>query len=301
MKEILQTTKHEVSPFAGITFRQLEVFRLLCHERSFSNAAVEMRSTRASVKRICHDFEKAVGRKLFEETPERTLVPSDFAEGMLAQTGTLYRTLRRLNEGVRSIHETGRTLRFAAAGGFFRGGLFTDFLSKFQITGSFNSCFLRIEAKRYRSALLSAECDVYFGAALGISERLDSVDLGCIPWRILHNGKPPTKPEDLTGAKWHIVAFGEPGIADELLEEFRKAGAKGGGVISEEDAAPYISNNRELKGKILFLPDHEGKVCKGGAGEWPGYKLVAVLRRNHPYSDLKPKLIAAANGTSNGH
>ena len=297
MKEADQNPTTGVSPFAGITFRQLEVFRLLYHERSFASVAVERHTNRASIKRTCLDLEKAVGRKLFKEDDERNLIPTDFAEGLLMEATTLYRCLRRMHEGVRAMHQSGRTLRFAAASGFFKGGLFTEFLSKLDLNGHFQSCFLRIETNRYKSALLSAECDVYFGAALEISDRLDSVDLGPIPWRILHGGTCPESPADLRGVDWCIVDAGEPATAEEVLKEFHKVGAYGGSIISPEEAAKIESKvGSDL---IVFVPDHDGgKTSKmaDATNIWPAYRLSAVLRRNHPYAELKQKLVIAANG-----
>ncbi|MBK1884472.1 LysR family transcriptional regulator [Luteolibacter pohnpeiensis] len=306
MREADQSSTTGVSPFAGITFRQLEVFRLLCVERSYASVAVERRTNRAAIKRICRDLEKAVGRKLFEETADRQLVPTHFAEGLLIEAGTLYRSLRRMHEGVRAIHQSGRTLRFAAASGFFKGGLFTEFLSKLDLNGHFQSSFLRIETNRYKSALLSAECDVYFGAALEISERLDSVDLGPIPWRIRHGSHPPKSPEELRGSNWSIVDAGEPGTAAEVLDQFHQAGATGGSVISLEEAKEIeLKEGSEAKNHMIFYPDHDGgKNAKMELGDpiWPAYRLSAMLRRNHPYSELKQMLITAANGgRTNGH
>ena len=161
--------KGEVSAAAlpEITYRQLEVFSVTCKERSYANAALELHSTRANIKRVCVEFERAVGRQLFEEKPDRTLVPTAFALGLLVQVGPLSRSLRKLGEGVRGLHQEGRILRFAAAGEFFRGGLFTEFLSSLKTSDLFRSCFVRIEVKRFRTALLNAECDVYFGIGLG--------------------------------------------------------------------------------------------------------------------------------------
>ena len=143
-----------------ITFRQLEVFRIIFREGSFTNAALELRTTRANVKRVCEEFEKAVGRRLFEEDADRNLLPSPFAKCLVEQLGPLSRSLRRMSEGVRSLHAAGRVVRFAAAGEFFRGGLFTDFLSRLQIKDRFTPCFLRVEMKRFRTALLNTECVV---------------------------------------------------------------------------------------------------------------------------------------------
>jgi uncharacterized metal-binding protein len=51
-----------VAGLPEITYRQLEVFSVTCKERSYANAALELHSTRANNKRVCQDFERAVGR-----------------------------------------------------------------------------------------------------------------------------------------------------------------------------------------------------------------------------------------------
>ena len=291
-----------VESLPEITYRQLEVFSVTCRERSYANAALDLHSTRANIKRVCEEFEQAVGRPLFEEAADRSLVPTVFAAGLLAQIGPLSRALRKLGEGVRGLHQSGRILRFAAAGEFFRVGLFTDFLATLQLGDLFRSCFVRIEVKRFRTALLNAECDVYFGIGLGCADRLESVDLGPVPWMILQHPATalPESPAQLDGAGWWIAGAGEPDTATALLDAFRAAGANGGGIMPEHEAAACAADPSKLAaGSCLFLPDTGVGTRGRDLGDWPAYRLTACLRRNHPYAELKPRLMAAANG--HGH
>lgn len=273
----------------NITFRQLEVFRVVCREGSHTNAALELRSTRAGIKRVCGDFENAVGRPLFGEGPDRSLVPTPFAQSLLVQITPLSRNLRRLGDSVRSLQEKGRILRFAASGEFFKGGLFTDFLGRLRISDRFRPCFLRIESKRFRTALLNAECDVCFGVGIAASDRLDTVDLGPIPWRVLtgkeFRGKPPMKPADLPKGKWWISDPGEPGAAEGLLAAFHEAGACGGRILTEVGG-----DVPEDDGVILVHDTTSGHA----GGSWPCYRFNALLRKHHPYSELLPRLKGAA-------
>lgn len=275
----------------NITFRQLEVFHAVCREGSYANAALELRSTRANIKRVCGDFEKAVGRPLFEEGTDRDLRPTSFAQGLLGQTAPLSRGLRRLGENLRSQHESGRILRFAAAGEFFKGGLFTDFLGRLRIADTFRPCFLRIDTKRFRTALLNAECDVYFGAGLAPSDRLDLVNLGCIPWTISAGStckcKSPARPADLPDDKWWITEAGEAEAAASVLAAFHEAGAKGGRILAEGSARQPAAD------EILFSPDTTS-ACSPANGVWPCFQFSAALRKHHPYSELLPRLKGAA-------
>lgn len=283
MNDITQINHPDFQGLPNITFRQLEIFRVVCREASYANAALELRTTRANIKRVCEDFEKAVGRPLFEEGPNRTLQPTLFAQGLLGQISPLARSLRRLGETVKSLHEKGRILRFAAAGEFFKGGLFTDFLARLKISDSFRPCFLRIETKRFRTALLNAECDVYFGVGIGASDRLDQVNLGPIPWRIACKGNPPATPADLPPGKWWIADAGETEAAARLIEEFHAAGARGGRILT--DAKPAAD-------EVVFTHDttarHPADAC------WPMFRFSAVLRKHHPYTELLPRLTSAA-------
>jgi DNA-binding transcriptional LysR family regulator len=291
MNELTRKSLPDFQGLPNITFRQLEVFHAVCREGSYANAALELRSTRANIKRVCDDFEKAVGRPLFEEGTGRELRPSPFAQGLMSQTGPLSRGLRRLGENVRSQHEGGRILRFAAAGEFFKGGLFTDFLARLRISDTFRPCFLRIDTKRFRTALLNAECDVYFGAGLVPSDRLDVVNLGCIPWKIVPGtgwkGKSPTRPTDLPAGRWWIAETGEAEAAASVLAAFHEAGAKDGRVLSEG------SSEQPASDEIVFYPD-TASACQPASGKWPCYHFSAVLRKHHPYSELLPRLKGAA-------
>ncbi len=262
-----------------LSFRRLEIFSTVCHEKSYANAAIELHTTRANVKRACEEFENAVGRKLFEEK-DRQLGPTEFALGLLGRMGPLSRGLRHLEEGVRSLHQNGRVLRFAAAGEFFRGGLFTEFLARLKINDAFRPCFLKIDPARYKNALLNAGCDVYFGISLQPSDRMELVDLGPIPWKISARGKLPTRPADLRKLKWAIAEAGAAGAADALLTTF---GAAGGEILSDAGAGHDVT----------FHPDITGPRGGGGKSIWPSYRFTAVLRKHHPYSDLRARLDAA--------
>jgi hypothetical protein len=134
----------------------------------------------------------------------------------------------------------------------------------------------------------SAECDVYFGVGLQPSDRMDLVDLGPIPWKIEDEGKPgarlPASPSDLRKAPWFIANYGEVGAASAVLDAIHTAGAKGGTVLSDGQAA---------KGSV-YHPDTTAPQCVVTESGWPGYRFTAVLRKHHPYSDLKFRLAAAA-------
>jgi len=283
MNDLTQSKQPDFQGLPNITFRQLEVFRVVCREASYANAALELRSTRANIKRVCDDFENAVGRPLFDEGPNRTLLPTLFAQGLLGQISPLSRSLRRLGDTVKSLHDKGRILRFAAAGEFFKGGLFTDFLSRLKISDTFRPCFLRVETKRFRTALLNAECDVYFGVGIVASDRLDLVDLGPIPWKIDCKGKLPMKPADLAPGKWWIADVGDTEATAKLIGEFHAAGAKGGRILT--DARPADD-------EMVFSHDTTARHSKDA--RWPMFQFSAVLRKHHPYTELRPRLTGAA-------
>lgn len=283
MNEISQKRQPDLQALPNITFRQLEIFCTVFREKSFAHAAIELHTTRPNVKRACEEFEKAVGRKLFDET-DRTLQPTEFARGLLGQVGPLSRGLRHLEDGVRSLHQAGRVLRFAAAGEFFRGGLFTDFLARLKINDTFRPCFLKIESSRFRNALLNAECDVYFGIGLLPSDRMDLIDLGPVPWNITSAGKLPNSPSDLSKTPWTIADAGEPGSASAVLEAFHAAGASGGAILTDKESA----------GKISFTPDITAPPPAAGSTGWPCYRFTAVLRKHHPYQDLQTRLAAVS-------
>ncbi len=289
MNELMQKLQPDFHGLPNITFRQLEVFCVVCREASYANAALELRSTRTNVKRVCDEFEKAIGRPLFDEGPSRTLVPTPFAQGLISQVSPLSRGLRRLGESVKSLHEKGRILRFAAAGEFFKGGLFSDFLARLQISDTFRPCFLRIETSRFRTALLNVECDVYFGVGITASERLDLVNLGPIPWKIERGsqcqGRLPSQPDELSPGKWWITEAGEPEATAHILGAFHAAGAKGGRILTgEAPASDEIVFSHETTSRHSAAPDLR----------WPCLQFSAALRKNHPYSELMPRLMSCA-------
>lgn len=282
---------------AGISLRHLEVFSAVVREHSYANAALDLQMSRTNVKRVCDEFTKIAGRELFATKggDNAELLPSLFGQGVYSRLGPLSTSLRKLEEGVRQLHNSGRVLRFGAAPGFFRGGLFTDYLSRLDISGNFRSCFMKIDAKDAQKSLLAAECDVYFGVGLGASERLDRVGLGEIGWVIDQIGKTKVTllPTDLDG-NWFLVGEGDGEVADSVLERFRNAGAKGGEVINGAFEAKGLG-----KAAVVFSADVISPL--GSSKEkWPGYQFNALMRRRHPYEDLKEILCAGAGKGADG-
>lgn len=290
MSQASPRSQPDFNGLPNMTFRQLEVFRLVCREESYANAAIELHSTRANVKRVCEDFEKVVGRPLFTEGPARELIPTPFARELISQISPLSRGLRALGETVRNLHQEGRVLRFAAAGELFRGGLFTDFLARLQISDRFRPCFLRVEPERCRTALLNAECDVYFGAGIGASDRLDQIQLAPISWRIepgpRFKGPLPNGPDELPRDRWWITEGCDPESAAALLAEFHSRGASGGRVLPVSPADTPAPDDIVLR--------HDTTVRHSGDKVWPTYRFSALIRKHHPYTELLPRLKGAA-------
>ncbi len=273
----------------GMSLRHLEVFSTVVREGSYGNAGVEMQMSRTNVKRVCEEFEKIVDRRLLSEDGDRGLLPTPFGQGIFAKLGPLSTSLRKLEDGVRQLHHAGRVLKFGAEGGFFRGGLFTDYLGRLSVSGRFRSCFLRVDCKSAQKSLLAASCDVYFGLGLGDTERLDRVELGEIGWDVSRVGRGtlPKKPGDLDG-EWCLVAEGDARICEELLEKFRRSGAKGGKVVDKESAFGAE------QGTVVFTADMISPLGRKNSVCWPGYQFSALMRRRHPYADLKEMLCAGA-------
>ncbi|MBC7980311.1 MAG: LysR family transcriptional regulator [Armatimonadetes bacterium] len=271
---------------AGISLRHLEVFSTAVREGSYANAALELQMRRPNVKRVCEDFAKLVGRDLLTENENHEVVPTHFGQGLFAQLGPLSTSLRKMEEGVKQLLQGGRVLRFGAASGFFRVGLFTDYLSRLNISGKFRSCFLKVDGNQAHKSLLAAECDVYFGIGLGETERLDRIELGEVGWNIsrVGDGALPAKPKDLKG-KWFMVREGDADACAEMMERFRSAGARGGEIVDE---APIVPAG---KGDVVFQVDVISPLGGAIANQWPQYQFAALMRRHHPYADLKEMLI----------
>ncbi len=283
---------------AGISLRHLEIFSTVVREGSYSNAALELQVSRSNVKRVCDEFAKIAGRELFAQNGEcegkGAMVASVFGQGVFARLGGLSTSLRKLEEGVRQLHHAGRVLRFGAAGGFFRGGLFTDYLARLEVSGKFRSCFLMLEASQAQKSLLAAQCDVYFGLGLGETERLDRVELGEVGWAVTKSGggKLPKKPGDLDG-NWFLVREADGDVGGRLLESFREAGARGGEIVDREKVSSLP------KGAVVFSADMISPLGTCSA-KWPGYHFCALMRRHHPYADLKGMLCAGAGKGADG-
>jgi hypothetical protein len=112
---------------------------------------------------------------------------------------------------------------------------------------------------------------------------MDLVDLGPIPWKI--EGRSPTCPQDLGKSAWAIADAGEPGSAKLLLQAFHAVGASGGSVLTDDKVAADTA----------FIPDTTALPGTARNPTFPCYRFTAVLRKHHPYSELKARLDAAVS------
>lgn len=274
-----------------ITFRQLEVLRAVYRERSFAHAAIDLHGSRANVKRICHDLENILGGKLFQTGEKGELLPTPFAEALMGQLGPLVRAIRKLEDSVESLHKAGRVLRLAATPELFEGAWFTGFLRRFRTKCPFRVCCLMLDERRFRTALLNAECDVFLGAGITPSDKLDFIDLGSVPWKFLTRDESfdTNSPRGLTGRDWYLAEIGDSEVHEAVMEELRARGATGGRSAASLLWRSWLEHPDALpKASVLVIPDVASACAPSTL--WPNHRFGAYLRRNHPYSELKSLL-----------
>jgi len=280
-----------------ITFRQLEVLRAVFRERSFSHAALDLHSTRGNVKRMCGELEQILGGVLFEQDEVGALSPTAFAHTLVSQMSPLVRSVRKLEDAVSMMHQTGRVLRLAATPRLFESGWFTGFLRRFRSHCPFRVCCLMLDERRFRTALLNAECDVFLGCGLTPSDKLDTIDLGPVPWQFVTAGGPAAAglPEQLADHPWWIEDNGDPEAMERLLDAFQQAGAARGRAASPTAWAEWLAKPATIPaGTTLLVADTDNDAH--GSHVWPSHHYAAFIRRNHPYSELKSFLESAAHG-----
>jgi len=273
-----------------VNFRHLEVFQTIHREGSYANAAIELHTTRANVKRVCESLEKEFNHTLFEEADDKSLTPTPFGIALLSQCGFLARSFLHLGEGIRALQRKGRILRFAASNDYFHDGAFSIILGRIDVVDMFRPCYLRMEPDRFKAALLSSECDVYFGAGITASSRLEIIHLDRIPWSFhpgeKYTGSMPKLPADLVSGKWVIQPIGDEECVSEMLEIIHQAGAKNGRLLSVGES-PRID-------EILLKPEPSWMGLVMTREQWPKFLFSAVLKKQHPYSELTDRLKKAS-------
>lgn len=79
-----------------MTFRQLQVFRSVCDQRSYSRAAEEMSLTQPAVSLQIRQLEELVGQPLFEYVGKKLYV-TDAAEALMRASGDIFQRLESLD------------------------------------------------------------------------------------------------------------------------------------------------------------------------------------------------------------
>ncbi|HEX5790852.1 MAG TPA: LysR family transcriptional regulator [Luteolibacter sp.] len=274
----------------SLSFHHLEVLQTVQREGSYSNAALELHTNRANIKRICSNFEEELGHAIFHENEAHEVTPTALGMAILTSAAPLTRSLLHLGEGIRAIQRKGLILRFAASSDFFSGGAFSYILSRMDLVDLYRPCYLRIEVDRFNAALLSSECDVYFGAGISASQRLEIIHLDRVPWSFhpgkSYSGKNPSTPADLISGKWVVQPAGDAEAAEVVVEELSKQGAGKGRVLS--------SNQSCGDDEILLRPEASWIGLVNPHPDWPSYLFSAALKKQHPYGELIARLRKAA-------
>ena len=274
----------------NLGFRHLEVLQMVSREASYTHAAHELHTTRANVKRICHNLEKEIGHEIFNEDDDKHLTMTRFGMELLSRAAPLSRSLLYLGEGIRSIQRKGLILRLAASNDFFKGRAFSYILSRMEVQDLYRPCYLRIETDRFKAALLSSECDIYFGAGISTSQRLELIDLDRVPWSF-HPGKgytakEPTQPSDLVAGKWAIETTGDDECAKTVLHELHAAGAQKGRILSE--------GSSPKDDEILLRAETSWMGLVNPQADWPSFLFSAAIKKQHPYAELINRLNRAS-------
>ncbi len=290
MSSWIHHNQRNLQDLPNLGFRHLEVLQMLSREASYTNAAHELHTTRATVKRICSNLEKEVGHQIFIENDDKQVSMTRFGMALLAQAAPLTRSLLYLGEGIRSIQRKGLTLRFAASNDFFRGRSFSYIVSRIEVMDIYRPCYLRIEAERFKAALLSSECDIYFGAGISTSQRLELIHLDRVPWSFhpgkKYSGNEPKKPSDLVDGKWVIEPTGDDECSKEVLNELHDAGAKQGRILK--------ANSSPKDDEILLRPEISWMGLVNPQEGWPTYLFSAAIKKQHPYAELIHRLNKAS-------
>ena len=283
-------SQRSLQDLPNIGYRHLEVLQMVAREGSYTNAAHELHTTRANVKRVCNNLESEVGNTIFTEDQDKKLTLTRFGMALLSKAGPLTRSLLYLGVGIRNIQRKGLILRFAASNELFRGRSFSFILSRIEVFDLYRPCYMRIEVDRFKAALLSSECDIYFGAGITTSKRLEMIHLDRIPWSF-HPGKAykagtPEKVSDLTEGKWLIQAIGDDESAKSVLKELHAAGAKKGRILK---AGSTIKDD-----EILLQAETSWLGLVNPQPDWPCFLFSAAIKKQHPYSELIDRLNKAS-------
>lgn len=290
MTSFNQQHQRVLQDLPNISFRQLETLQMVSREGSYTNAAHELRITRANVKRICSNLEKEAGHEIFIEDKDKLLTLSRFGTDLLTMSASLTRNFIHLREGIYSIQRKGLILRLAASDEFFCGRSFSYALKRVEVQDLYRPCYYRIETNRFKAALLSSECDIYFGVGISTSKRLELIDLERVPWSFHpspnYSAQEPTKPSDLTSGKWVIEPVGDNECSKTVLDELLTAGAQGGRILKDGE----IPKDDEIL--LRAEPSRMGLV--NPQDKWPTFLFSAAMKKQHPYAELINRLKRAS-------
>ena len=263
-----------------LDLRHLEAFQEVYRARDYTDAGHSLQTNRKGIRRMIDRLEKSFQCILFIEKDRGQLEPSPFADRLFNDLRFLNAAQQSLEQQVRAIRESGRTLRVGSSPSIFRTHLFRELFREIQSFDRIRATYVPVKAEDAAKALAAGVCDLHVGCWKGNVKRFVSHELGDVPFKLLMmNGvQPDTPPRPL-----HIA------LLDDHPADFLPQSKSGETTrtVPEQQWLRWLDHPEECPAGVhLLVPDLPHDPKRWTMGEPPATARQTIYMnflRQHPY------------------
>lgn len=260
-----------------LDLRHLQAFQQVYLARDYTDAGHGLQTNRKGIRRMIDRLEKSFQCILFIEKDRGQLEPSPFAERLFNDLRFLNAAQQSLEQQVRAIRESGRTLRVGSSPSIFRTHLFRELFREIQSFDRIRASYVPVKAEDAAKALAAGVCDLHVGCWKGNAKRFVSHELGDVPFKLLKmNGvRPDTPPRPL-----HVA------LLDDHPADFISKSA-GHETVPEQQWLRWLDHPEECPAGVhLLVPDlpHDPKHWTTDEPPATAHQTIYMnFLRQHPY------------------
>lgn len=267
---------------ATLDLRHLEAFQHVYMARDYTEAGHDLHTNRKGIRRMIERLEKTFQCPLFAEQERGLLVPSPFAERLFNDLRFLNAAQQSLEEQVRTIRESGRTLRIGSSASIFRTQVFRNLFRELQTFEGVRASYIPVKAEEAGKALASGVCDLHVGCWQGTTKRFISHRVGDVEFQQivrLGHGNP------LQQAGFYVVPL------DGLGADFTPPSSESTWqAVPESQLLQWLDHPEDCPaGTRILMPDIPRDPRHWATEETPAAPRPAVylnFLRQHPFEFL---------------
>lgn len=282
-----------------LNMHYLRTFQAVMSNRSLANAALDLNTSYANVKRIIEAMEASLNLPLFDRSQRGQCEPTHNAHVLLDKASRFLAEAQDFERQIKNIEQQGKTLRIGAEDWFFESQYFVEFYHRLRRNPAYRATVVKIAANAGKQALESGQCDILIGSQPRASRRIQHFELPPALW---HAGLSPEGDAPSLGEHWGLYFTSCQKHGQQLLKHIQSTHGGSGRLISASEFQAWHEQPAR-RGFTAVVATAPAVIQQQARVQWQplsaehSLPIHAAFLTNHPYGNLKQVVHAATIAT----